>query len=147
MEIRIEREWFSKRSTMGTLFIDGKKQCVTLEPPVHGRLIPEGRYECFVRWSPHFKRNVIGIRDVPGFSDVEMHCGNSPEDTKACTVIGSNAGIDFVSNSHAAYTPLFAIVDEATRAGVSVFVTYENRPGLDSPLQPPFATENATVNA
>lgn len=63
----------------------------TLEPsqvnPDHPA-IPAGNYRMVLGWSNHFKRNVPHILDVPGRLYIEIHPGNSVEDTEGCTLVG-----------------------------------------------------------
>lgn len=38
--------------------------------------VPAGSYVCHWRWSPARNRNLYGLLDVPGRSDIEIHVGN-----------------------------------------------------------------------
>ena len=69
---------------------------------VHGRTaIPTGRYRVELRVSPKFKDRpwakpfgglVPWIKDVPGFEDVLLHVGNTPNDTEGCVLVGMVKG-------------------------------------------------------
>lgn len=104
--IRYEK---SPRSCIGKLDLNGVFMCRTLERPDDGKntpnesAIPEGTYKLVERWSNHFGRNVLGLCDVPGRSDVEIHVGNFPQDVKGCIIVGATAAPDSVGNSAMAF--------------------------------------------
>ncbi len=118
MKVTVTRNIFTSKSTIGMVDIDGVFQCYCLEPPKREEkpcCIPAQTYQAKKRLSPHFKKTtvetkgmVVWIKDVPGFTDVEWHVGNFPEDTKACTLVGQNRGEDCVFNSGRAFTALMA---------------------------------------
>jgi hypothetical protein len=59
----------------------------SLEPP-KGKCIPPGAYKAVLYMSPKRKTWVYLLKDVPGFSAVEIHPGNLPQDTSACILVG-----------------------------------------------------------
>ena len=130
MEIVVERKWKRDGYTIGTLSIDGKRfgdgkhYCCTLEDTDRGldskmstekilfmkkphvTAIPTGRYEVTVTYSPHFKRNLPLLNDVPGYLGVRIHPGNTAEDTDGCILPGWNKQKGMVLNSRKAFLPL-----------------------------------------
>jgi len=61
------------------------------EGKVYGQTaIPAGKYELKMMHSPTFKRIMPYLCDVPGFSSVMIHPGNSVADTKGCILVGEN---------------------------------------------------------
>lgn len=83
MKIEVIRHTFTGRSTIGSLYIDKKFECYTLEdvvrtgPKVHGQTaIPEGTYEVQITFSPRFKRDLPLLLNVPNFEGVRIHTGN-----------------------------------------------------------------------
>src|SRR5262249_11019059 len=89
MKLEVKRQWFTTRSTVGELFIDGVHFCYTLEPPtrddeIKPRAIPVGTYDVRIGWSPKHHRLIPMVGGVPGFSGVEIHIGNYPRDTEGC---------------------------------------------------------------
>lgn len=129
MNIRVLRDAFSSKSTGSRVSIDGIHQCFGLEPPVRDgdvkpRAIPEGTYKVTIRYSPEHKRNVPHVEDVPGFSEIEIHIGNFPKDTKGCLLLGESRGEDFVGNSGVAFHEFFEKLQKVTDAGESVDITY-----------------------
>lgn len=132
MNFKVQREWLTQHSTIGTLFslnqVQGltlpEVECYTLEPEtrhdqVKPRAIPAGTYPLTLRYSPIHGRIVPHVEDVPGFSEIEIHIGNypvphpdkaglmKPSDTKGCTLLGKTRDTDFVGQSHAAFDAVF----------------------------------------
>lgn len=87
---------------VGELYINGVWECYTLEDPcreivgcpvgewkVPGKTaIPHGSYELTLEDSPRFGPNTITVNDVPGFSKIRIHAGNTAEDTEGCVLVG-----------------------------------------------------------
>lgn len=84
------------RGTPGTLFVDGFRFCATLEDverpageKVPGETaIPTGTYLVVLEMSAKFHRLLPEIKDVPGFSEVKFHRGNTVRDTAGCPLVG-----------------------------------------------------------
>lgn len=100
MELKVARERFSDTTTIGKLYIDGQFECYTLEDTVrqfgpHGEgkimgqtAIPAGVYKVIINRSERFKKNMIRLLDVPFFTGILMHGGNTHEDTHGCILVG-----------------------------------------------------------
>jgi hypothetical protein len=54
--------------------------------------IPAGEYEAIKYYSPKFKRTVILLLDVPERTGIEIHPGNTIDDTTGCIVVGKKWG-------------------------------------------------------
>ena len=88
MNITVKRIFKGPKYTIGKLYIDGKYFCDTLEDTVRapgvkipGRTaIPAGKYQIEITESIRFNRLMPIIKDVPGFSGVRIHSGNTAED-------------------------------------------------------------------
>lgn len=84
------------RGTPGDLFVDGVRFCATLEDverpageKVAGETaIPTGRYRVVLEYSAKFKRLLPEIKDVPNFTEVKFHRGNTTRDTAGCPLVG-----------------------------------------------------------
>lgn len=138
----LNRNIFTNRSTIGDLYIDGAWVCYILEPTSRDQgpnviaAIPTGRYEVVMYKSPRMKRKVLvwkeqGIKlhplveaarvplylKVPGHDFVEMHPGNSPEDTKDCHLPGKGCSVDWVSNSVEAWIDVVGKIERKLKAG------------------------------
>ena len=113
MNLLVQRAKSSENSTISELFIDGTFECYILELPVTpeclpGRCaIPAGTYDIIIQYSPHFQRYNMRLVGVPGFEGVEIHTGNTPQDTEGCLIVGGTTAQDYVGNSTLAYTILW----------------------------------------
>ena len=112
--MRLELYRFSSQneSTLGILYIvnDETNQkdflCFTLEDQkrevkVYGETrIPKGTYQIKYRKEggyhnkyskrfPSIHRGMLEIRDVPNFTHILLHCGNTDDDTDGCLLVGN----------------------------------------------------------
>lgn len=102
--------------TIGSLSIDGKKFCDTLEDrvrdlnkngvfdgdekKVYGETaIPYGTYDVVVDYSPKFKRELPRLQNVRHFEGILIHRGNTAEDSAGCILVGENKVKGKVINS------------------------------------------------
>jgi hypothetical protein len=117
MNLEVRRQAFTPNATIGQLFIDGVLECVTLEPvslPIADirkpRAIPVGTYNVTIRWSTKFGTHVPHVENVPSFVAIEIHVGNSPQNTDGCTLVGTEAGpgAEWISHSLVAWTHLMS---------------------------------------
>ena len=94
MNLTLKRFWFTDKSTIGCLYIDDIFECFTLEDVVrevkiqNETAIPEGKYQVIINWSPHFKKVLPRLVNVPNFEGVLIHTGNFPKDTGGCILVG-----------------------------------------------------------
>ncbi len=101
MKLELVRRWQTGDTTTGTITVDGIPECYSLEDVVrtaHGEdisavkvpgatAIPAGTYRVTLHDSPRFGR-VPKLHDVPGFTDILIHAGNTAKDTKGCILVG-----------------------------------------------------------
>ena len=138
MKIRLVREQYRPDSTIGRMFVDDVFECFTLEDGVrtqkiHGKTaIPAGAYRVTVEDSPRFKRKLPRLHDVPNFSGVLIHPGNTAADTEGCILVGQNwqPGQEAIGASRAAFQALFPEIVSAIerREPVSIEVVQERAP-------------------
>lgn len=69
--------------------------------------IPRGRYKITITFSNRFQRMLPLLNNVPGFSGIRIHPGNTSEDTEGCILPGMNRDTDSVTQSRTAFTFLF----------------------------------------
>lgn len=139
MELEVLRFSSQKDSTNGLLFniTDGKREfiCYTLEDEhrekkvKHDTRIPQGTYKITLRtwggfhskYSRRFADVHIGmleIANVPGFTDILIHGGNTDEDTSGCLLVGNSQKSNiqtsngFIGESIEAYLDLYKMVRE-----------------------------------
>ena len=136
MELTLNRIFLGSSATIGELLINDKHLCDTLEDrvrpegeKVYGKTaIPEGTYEVKLTHSPRFKKILPEILNVPNFSGIRIHTGNSSKDTEGCILVGTWDGEkeDWVGNSRIAYDELMALLEEATNNKEKVTITVKS---------------------
>ena len=52
-------------------------------------IIPGGKYELKMTWSPRFKKMMPLIGNVPGRSGIRIHRGTKPEHSKGCILVSA----------------------------------------------------------
>ena len=91
----------------------------------HITAIPTGRYQITATYSPHFNRTLPLLNNVPGYSGVRIHPGNTAADTDGCILVGENTAKGRVNNSKYWFNLLYAAIDKALKRGESVNITYK----------------------
>lgn len=121
---------FKTTYTVGKLYVDGKEFCDTLEDVVRDyskegykvpgkTAIPYGTYKLEMRKSPSFSdkyfdgKKLPYLVDVPNFTNVLIHQGNTSRDTEGCILLGTsgNPSVDWISNSKAAVLKLLDYIE------------------------------------
>jgi hypothetical protein len=127
MNILIHRKYFSHSNTIGELFINDKWECFTLEDTVRegekipGKTaIPKGKYAVVIDMSVRFKRLMPHVLDVPGFSGIRIHSGNTDADTEGCILVGQTHGVSSLGDSRLAFAALFEKIKDALGKGETV---------------------------
>lgn len=131
MKLRLIRDTFTEKSTIGNLYVNGVYQCATLEDAdrkiesggakVYGKTcIPRGTYEVIVDFSNRFQVRMPLLLNVPQFTGVRIHPGNTDKDTEGCVLVGETRGADFVGDSRIAYNALFANIEAAILSGEKI---------------------------
>lgn len=97
MKVEVKRTFKGTEYTIGKLYIDGHYLCDTLEDTVRNGVkiagktaIPAGTYQVKKTMSPRFKKILPEILNVPGFTGVRIHAGNTAADTDGCLLLGLN---------------------------------------------------------
>ncbi len=105
MKMVILRHWYTDYDTSGTMLIDGDFFGYTLEDPVvlgtkiYGQTcIPAGLYQVVVDYSPRFKRDMPRLLNVPSFSGVRIHGGNTHKNTLGCPLVAENRKLGTYEN-------------------------------------------------
>lgn len=136
MELKLNRIFLGSSATIGELLVNDKHLCDTLEDrvrpegeKVYGKTaIPEGTYEVKLTHSPRFKKTLPEILNVPNFSGIRIHTGNSSKDTEGCILVGTWDGEkeDWVGNSRIVFDELMALLEEATNNKEKVTITVKS---------------------
>lgn len=141
MQITVTRHSPRPGYTIGRMDINGIKFSDTLEDTdrgltqdmqldeikrikVYGKTaIPKGTYKVSVQYWQKHKIYVPFIHDVPGFTSILIHSGNTPEDTLGCILVGENTIKGRLTNSRPYMTRLTKLCQEAIRRGEPVRIT------------------------
>ena len=82
------------------------------EGKVYGETcIPARKYKFRMYFSPHFKRNLPLLMNVPGYSGILIHGGNTASDSLGCILVGENKVKGKVVNSQITLARLLNIID------------------------------------
>lgn len=124
MKLTLKRSEYNKTNTIGDLFIENNFYCHTLEDvdreldqnipesiekKIYGETaIPKGTYKVILSYSPRFKRTLPLLLNVPGFSGIRIHPGNTEADTLGCILVGTKTLDQQVFNSRKTFDTFFA---------------------------------------
>jgi hypothetical protein len=154
MELRLKRIAKQNGYTIGHLYVDGKYFSDTLEDSDRGlassmsldelkrkklphiAAIPTGRYQVTMNViSPKFSRytfykqygggRVPRLLNVPAYSGVLIHCGNTAKDTDGCILVGKNSKVGMVLDSKKTYSNLYPLLEAATKCKEEIWITIE----------------------
>ena len=120
MKVTVKRTFKGTEYTIGKMFLDGNYLCDTLEDvvrPADAKIagktaIPAGTYKCKKTWSPRFKKVLPQILNVPNFTGVRIHTGNTAKDTEGCILVGLNKTKGAVIDSQVTFSFLMARLPE-----------------------------------
>jgi hypothetical protein len=133
MKVKVVRDVFSKDWTQSKIYVDDVFVCygledrdraleVLTEAKVYGKTaIPRGNYKTVISMSNRFKKLLPELLNVPHFTGIRIHSGNTVEDTEGCILVGTERTEDGkVLNSRVAFTALFKMLNEAYVAGEEI---------------------------
>ena len=141
LHLTLNRKWRKPEYTIGQLFAGGRQICNTIEDTDRGlhqymsaaeiqkikvpgkTAIPVGTYRLVVTPSPKFGRNLIEVQNVPGFTGIRVHRGNTADCSAGCILPGLNTEKGKVTNSTHFEELLTSMVMAALTAGEDVFLT------------------------
>lgn len=150
MELDLYRRSTVQTRTPGDLYIDGAYFCHTVEDIVRDRdvdqdgdvdaqdvkqfkvygqtAIPAGRYPMVLEHSPKYGPDTLTIKDVPGFTGIRVHPGNTEKDTEGCLILGEDFAPPFytVVRSRYAVARLKNTVSPALIRGEKIWITIHN---------------------
>lgn len=156
MRLKLIRKYKKDTYTIGQLLVDGAFFCNTLEDKDRGlsqdqplavikaakvygeTAIPAGVYDIDMETrSPKYAevewyRKLNGgymptISEVPGYSRVLIHPGNTPLDTLGCVLVGENKVKGQLVNSRATFARLYKLMKDAHDRGedITLQICYE----------------------
>ena len=165
MKLQVVRTQFGKDATNGLLFVNGVFECYTLEDQyqavkvMHETCIPEGTYDIKFRtvggFHEKYKKKygnshygMLHLQDVPNFTYILIHAGNTDEHTSGCLIVGeTQQDLDisddgFVGHSGKAYVKLYNKVAKELLLGKSVTIEYTTITKLlEKPLEESSSTD------
>lgn len=112
MNIKVQRKWKKEKYTVGEMYINGEYLCNTLEDTervlnkptdkIPGETaIPKGKYRVNLTYSDKFKIYLPLLENVPYFTAIRIHQGNTPNDSMGCILVGKNTKPGWLSESRA----------------------------------------------
>lgn len=133
MELRLVRNRQGPKAehTPGTLYLDGVYFCQTLEDKervekVYAKTaIPTGRYKITLTMSNRFKQVLPLLHDVPNFTGVRIHSGNTIDHTEGCILVGQDSDDDdaWLGNSRVTMAALMRRLVPAANSGQEIWIT------------------------
>lgn len=155
MELLLKRIAYRPSYTIGRLYIDGKPFCNTLEDRDRGlhsgmsiqeikrvkipdeTAIPKGTYGVTLdvistRFSQRefYMDNANGgrlprLQDVPGYSGVLIHVGQTAKHSSGCILVGDNTAVGQLTRSKEVFIELYRILSEAKKRKERITITIE----------------------
>ena len=147
MKLTVVRTQFGTDATNGILLVDGVFENYTLEDQyqavkvMHETCIPEGTYDIKFRTVGGFHSKyserygnahygMLHLQDVPNFTYILIHAGNTDEHTSGCLIVGeTQQDLDisddgFIGHSGKAYSKLYNKVAKELLLGKEVSIEY-----------------------
>jgi len=165
VKLQVVRTQFGTDATNGLLFVNGLFECYTLEDQyqavkvMHETCIPEGTYDIKFRtvggFHEKYKKRygadhygMLHLQDVPNFTYILIHAGNTDEHTSGCLIVGeTQQDLDlsddgFIGHSGVAYKKLYKKVAKELLLGKSVTIEYTTITKLlEKPLEVASSTD------
>lgn len=139
MKITVRRIIGTENETLSLLSVDGDVICFSLEDQwqrekvADETRIPAGAYRVQLRTEggihpryaakfPEFHEGMLWLKDVPGFTYIYFHMGNTDDHTSGCILVGERGRISehgrvTIQNSEVAYRRLYPRVVECAKLG------------------------------
>lgn len=139
MEFHLKLKQRQPHNTISEVSTNGRFVCYTNEDAVREQpgvpvsewkikgatAIPAGRYEIVIDMSTRFGKLMPHLLDVPGFSGIRIHPGNTAHDTEGCLLPGYGIGPnnESVTRSREAYGDWFDMILASIRDGERCYIT------------------------
>lgn len=132
MLLEVKRLYKKDTYTIGVLIVDGEKFSDTLEDKVRDlksekkvygeTAIPAGKYKVVMSMSSKFKRVMPYLENVPQFTGIMIHPGNTIKDTLGCILVGENKKKGQLVNSRKYSDELNKRINEAIERKEQVWI-------------------------
>jgi hypothetical protein len=138
MKVQVSRFVNYSGCTVGLMFIDDVFVCFVLEDVfratkvMHKTRIPAGLYKVSLQKSGNlhtkyaqkfsFHVGMLLLNNVPNFSGIMIHVGNSDKDSSGCLLVGNShtANKQSIQESTLAYTKIYKTISSAILKGEQV---------------------------
>lgn len=138
MRLTLKRIAKQPTYTIGRLYINNVYFCDTLEDTDRGlsqdmpieeiksikvqdeTAIPTGEYRVVLSKSPRFKKVLPEILNVPGYTGVRIHSGNTANDSSGCLLVGENKVKGKVVNSRKTLQKLMEALENETNINLTI---------------------------
>lgn len=146
--VDVIRYFRNGRWTIGVWCFNTMAQCFTLEDAyrtekIKGQTrIPAGLYELELKkigesrfdtraWNnpPLRYYGMIRVKNVPGYSEILVHPGNTDEDTEGCILVGLAASLllGAIHNSSQAYMKIYQPIADLLKKGERVTILFQDK--------------------
>ncbi|HMV01658.1 MAG TPA: DUF5675 family protein [Chitinophagales bacterium] len=130
----------SSTATLGTLSLNGKFLCDTLEDEyrdikVHGETrIPAGTYKIELvnspKFTPRYGHKMLAVTNVPNFQGILIHPGNTDKDTSGCILVGKRDKLTAtLFDSRNTFESVYKILSPLVEAGLFINIVDADRKG------------------
>lgn len=124
MTLTLLRRTKTEHYTEGELFNGEKKLCDTLEDRARTiksktdkiigyTAIPSGTYNIKWTYSPKFRRCTPELEQVPWFTSIRIHAGNTADDSSGCILTGIKDGAGRLKMSKVTTEKLYTLISSA----------------------------------
>jgi len=140
MKLLLKRIYFGDTYTVGQLYevtdYGQSPLCYVLEDKVrevegqdvkvwkeqNKTAIPKGVYDVRITFSNRFQSKLPLLDNVPGFTGVRIHSGNSSKDTEGCLLVGMtwDGQSDWVGSSKTAMSLVMPLIEKATGCTIEI---------------------------
>ena len=130
MILKLLRKHLLNDYTIGTLSVGDEYFCDTLEDTVRSELspkvagataIPYGTYRVILSRSPRLDYTTPELLNVPNFTGIRIHAGNTARDTEGCILLGKNNVKGMVTDSKETFQKLVDLL--FAHAGENIIIT------------------------
>lgn len=118
MKLKLIRFKKTNSCTFGKLYMDDKFFCYTLEDIVrevkikHQTAIPTGTYQVVINYSIRFKKMMPLLINVPNFTGIRIHAGNTASNTSGCILLGEEMSEESLLRSKECFNNFYNLLSE-----------------------------------
>jgi len=137
MELSLIRFNSASDDSLGLFFIENKFAGFTLEDEyrevkvMNETRIPAGVYDIKYTYSPKYGKLMLEVMNVPNFTGIRIHPGNTEKDTAGCILLGNTCsynpnGNSWIGESRLAYDRISALIIHALGKREKVTLTIKD---------------------